>query len=95
MVVVLHAEAAGLGNGLQLVVWQGRKLATGDTKRVKELIVRIVHLITAEHSFQATLVKRLVMSHQWQTLYQRLYLCPHFREYRSIFGIFPAKSVNL
>jgi len=95
VVVVLHAEAAGLGDGLQLVVRQGRELATGDTKCVEELIVGIVHPIDAEDGFEATLVEGPVVGHKGQTLYQRLYLCPYFREDGGVFCVFPAKAMNL
>ena len=95
VVVVLHAEAAGLGDGLELVVRQGGKLATGDTKRVEELIVGIVHPIDAEDGLEAALVEGSVVGHKGQTLYQRLYLCPDFREDGGIFCVFPAKAMNL
>ena len=93
--VVLHAEAAGLGDGLQLVVRQGRELATGDTEGVEELIVGIVHPIDAEDGLEATLVEGPVVGHKGQTLYQRLYLCPDIREDGGIFCVFPAKAMNL
>ena len=90
--VVLHAEAAGLGDGLQLVVRQGRELATGDTKCVEELIVGIVHPIDAEDGFEAALVEGPVVGHKGQTLYQRLYLCPDFGEDGGIFCVSPDES---
>ena len=93
--VVLHAEAAGLGDSLELVVGQGGELATGDTEGVEELIVGIVHPIDAEDGFEATLVEGSVVGHKGQTLYQRLYLCPDFREDGGIFCVFPAKAMNL
>ena len=93
--VVLHAEAAGLGDGLELVVRQGGELATGDTKGVEELIVGIVHPIDAKDGLEATLVEGSVVGHKGQTLYQRLYLCPDFREDGGIFCVSPAKAMDL
>ena len=93
--VVLHAEAAGLGNGLELVVRQGGELATGDTKGVEELVVGIVHPIDAEDGHEATLVEGSVVGHKGQTLNQRLYLCPDLWEYWRIVSIFMAKAMYL
>ena len=60
-----------------------------------EFIIWIVHLVTTEHSFQATLIEGLVMGHQWQVLNQRLDLLPNLGEYRSIFCITTSKTMHL
>ena len=69
VVVVLHAEAAGGGDGLELVVGQTGELAAGDTKGVEELIVGIVHPIDAEDGLEAALVEGSVVGHKGQTFY--------------------------
>ena len=67
-------------DGMQLVVlclWEC--LARGDAGAV-ERIIRIVHLVSTKDSFQATFIECFVMRHKWQSLNQRLYLFPDFRE---------------
>ena len=71
------------------------ELATGGGQRVVKLIVRIVHLIDVESCFQTSLVKWLVVSHQWKTFYQRFYLRPYFWETRCIIRVFMTKTMNL
>ena len=58
-VMVVHKViAAGRGDGLQLVVGQpAAEVASGSRERVKELIIRVVHLIYLEHCLEAALVK--------------------------------------
>ena len=60
-----------------------------------EFIIRIVHLITTEHSFQATFIESLVMGHKRQSLYQWLYLLPNHRKYRSLFCVSASESMHL
>jgi hypothetical protein len=95
VVMVLHAKAACLGDGMELVVRQIGELAARDTKGVVKLIIGIIHLIDAEYGFQAAFVERLVMCHKRQAFNQGFYLCPHFRKDRSIIGISITESMNL
>jgi hypothetical protein len=80
---------------VKLVVWQIRERATRDTKRIVELIVRIVHLIYTEYGFQATFVKRLVVSDQGQSLNQGFYLCPYLGKDRGFLCVFATEPMNL
>jgi hypothetical protein len=80
---------------MQLVVWQIGERTTRDTKRIVELIVRIVHLIYTEHGLQTTFIKGLVMGHKGQTFYQWLYLCPDLWEYWCFLSILTAEAMYL
>ena len=51
--------------------------------------------IPCKHRLKATLVKWPVMGHEWQTLNQRFYLRPYFREGRLTVRISPGKTMNL
>ena len=64
VVVVLHAEAAGLGDGLELVVGQAGELAARGAKGVVEIIVGIVHPIHAKDGLEAAFVEGLVMRYK-------------------------------
>jgi len=77
------------------MVGQILESATGGSKGVIELIVRIVHLIDTEHSFQTALVKGLVVSNKGKSLNQRLYLRPYLWKNRSIVSIFMTEAMNL
>ena len=68
--------------------------ARSDASAVK-LIVRIVHLIDAEDRSQATLVERLVMGHERETGYLRLYLLPNLGEDGSVICIGGAQAMHL
>ena len=60
-----------------------------------EFVIRIVHLVTAEHCFQATLIEGFVMGHKWQSLNQWLNLFPNYRKYRSLFCVTTRQSMYL
>ena len=91
MVMVRQVVAAGGGDGLELVVGKGvTEVPTGGGKGIKELIVRVVHLIDTKHGFQTSLVKRLIVSHKWQTINQRFYLLPYLWEDGRFIRIFMA-----
>ena len=68
-----------------LCLW--KSLARSHTSAV-ELVIRIVHLITTEYGFQATLIEGLVVGHEGQTLNQGLDLFPNLGEYWGLFCIF-------
>ena len=80
---------------MQLMVGQlWESLARSHTGAM-ELVIRIVHLIAAEHGFQATLIERFIMGHKRKPFDEWFYLFPHFREYWCIFCIFASKAMNL
>ena len=96
VVVVCHRAAAGLGHGVQLVVWQSSaEVAARSLAGAEELVVGIVHLIDTEHGPEAALVKRTVVRHQWQPFDQRFDLPPHDREDGRVVGVFVRESVYL
>ena len=94
VMMVLQVISAACGYYVKRVAPLGPAAARRYAGAV-ELVVGIVHLIDAEHGLLAAFVKRLVVGHQGQTLYQRLYLPPHFRKNRGAGGVGGAKSVNL
>ena len=63
--MVFQLIAALSSYSVQLMVGQIPEAATCNTKRVIELIIRIVHLIYTENSLQTTLIEWLVMSNEW------------------------------
>ena len=72
----------------------GPNFTRGDASAVK-FVVRIIHLIHAEYSFQTTFVKSLVVRHERESRYLGLYPFPHLRKYWRIFSIGSAKAVHL
>ena len=96
VVVVCHRAAAGLGHGVQLVVWQSSaEVAARSPAGAEELVVGIVHLIDTEHGPEAALVKRTVVRHEGQSGDERLDLSPHHGEHGSVVGVFVRESVYL
>lgn len=94
VVMVRHRAAAGLGHGVQLVVWQSSaEVAARSPTGAIELIIGIVHLIDAEHGLEATLVEGTVVRHQRQTFDQRLYLSPHHGEYGRVVSVLVREAV--
>ena len=64
VMVVLKVIAAGSGDCVQLVVrQQASEMAARGAAGAIKFVIRIVHLIDPEHSFQATLVKGAVVRH--------------------------------
>ena len=96
VVMACKVISTGCCYSLQLMIWQAAAIMlTGCGQRVVETIIRIVHLVDAEHLFEATFIEAGVVRHQWEPLDHRRYLFPHIRENRRIFGVFRAKAVNL
>ena len=96
VVVVCHRAAAGLGHGVQLVVWQSSaEVAARSPAGAEELVVGIVHLIDTEHGLEAALVKRTVVRHEGQSGDERLDFPPHDREDGRVVGVFVRESVYL
>lgn len=95
MMVVFEMVATGLGDGVELVVREEfAEVTAGGSTSAKELIIRVIHLVAAEHGLQAALVEWTVVSHKRQTLDERLYLLPNVRENWSVFGIFLSQTVH-
>ena len=88
--------SAGCGDGLELMVGQAAtKVTAGCGQRIKEPVIRIVHLIDPEHLPQTALVKTGIVGNKRQTFNHRRYLLPNRREYRRILRIFRPKTVDL
>lgn len=95
MMVVIQLIAADGSHRMQLVILQSLHGSAGHAQGIIELIVRIIHLVHAKDCFQTAFIKRAVVGHQWQTFYQRCYLFPHLRKYRSIICIPTGQSMHL
>ena len=96
VVVVGHRATAGGGHGVQLVVGQAAaEVAARGPAGAEKRIVGIVHLIDAEHGFEATFVKGTVVGHERQTFDQRLNLPPNVGEHRRIVRVLVREPVNL
>lgn len=95
MVMVVKYVTASGGYSMQLMIGQFGEYSARYAQSVKELIVRIVHLIDAKNGFQTTLIKRTIMCHQWQSLNHWLYLSPYNREHRSVFRVLTSQPVYL
>ena len=94
MMVVLQVISAASGNDVEIVMSFRPAFARCHTGTVK-LIVGIIHLIDTKYGFQTTLVKCLVMSHQWQSLDEWLNLLPYLGKDWCIVGVFSTKAMNL
>ena len=55
--------------------------------KYNELIIRIIHAVSTENSFQAAFIKGLVVRYQWQAFNAWSYFLPHNGKDRSIPGI--------
>ena len=87
--------SAGLGDSVKLVVREEfAEVTARGSAGAKELIIRVIHLVTTEHGFQAALVEGTVVGHKRQALDERRYLLPHVRENWSIFGVFLSQTVH-
>ena len=64
-------------------------------QRVIEFIVRIVHLIDAEHLFETAFIKRAVVGDQRQPLDKRFYLFPNEGKDERILGVLRSQPVHL
>ncbi len=96
MVMVCKVIAAGGGDGLELVVRELLpKMPPRCRQRVVEYIVRIVHLIDAEHLLEATFIKRAVVGDKRQALDERFNLLPDEGEDGRIFGVFRSQPMHL
>lgn len=95
MMVIFEMVATGLGDGVELVVREEfAEMTAGGSAGAKKLIIRVIHLVAAKHSLQATFVERTIVSHQRQAFDERLYLLPDIWENRSVFGVFLPQAVH-
>lgn len=94
VVVIAQVKAAIGGDSVKFVVWKLLEQAFSSPTGTVELVVGVIHLVTTEHGFKATLVKRLVVGDQWQALDKRFNLRPHFREHRRIVSVTVTESVD-
>ena len=95
MMMVLQLITTFCCYGVELVVGQILEIATRSAQGVVELVVRIIHLIDTEHSFQTTFVEGLVVGHEGQTFDKWFYLCPHLGKYGGFLSIFTAETMHL
>jgi len=93
MMVVLKIVSATPGYDVQIVVTAGPNLTRLDECTI-ERIVGIVHLIHAEYSLEASLIKGFVVSHKRQSFYLGLYLLPHIGEDGRFLSVLTAEPID-
>ena len=59
-----------------------------------KLIIRIIHAVSTENSFQAAFIKGLVVRYQWQAFNAWSYFLPHNGKDRSIPGICQRQTMH-
>ena len=70
VMVICKVVSAGGGHGLELVIGeQAAIVASGCRQGVEKLIVRIIHLVHAEHLPEAAFVEVAVVGYKRQSLY--------------------------
>jgi hypothetical protein len=69
------------------MVGQLWKCLARSNARAIELVIWIIHLVTAKYSFQAALIEGFVMSYEGKSFYQWLNLFPYLWENGCLFGI--------
>ncbi len=79
---------------MELMILGLWKSLAGSHTCTMEFVIRIVHLVTAEHCFQAALIEGFVMGHKGQSLNQWLNLFPNYRKYRSLFCLTTRQSMH-
>ena len=95
VVVLCERESAGGRHGRKPVIGQTvAEMPAGGGERVIERIVRIVHPIDSEGSFQAALVETGVMRDKGEISHERLDPFPYIGEYGGVLRIFRAEPVN-
>lgn len=95
VVVVYEVISAGCGDRLKLVVRQpAAEVLPGGREGVEENVVGVVHLIHAEHRFEAAFVKSGIVCHEWKSLDERLDFLPDVGEYRCVLGVFFTQTVD-
>ena len=94
MVVVLKVVATAGCDEIEGVRAFGPHLS-GARKGAIERIVGVVHLIAAEHGFQATFVEGFVVRHEGQPLYARRNLGPHLGEERRVLRVDLRETMHL
>ena len=94
MVVVLKVVATASCDEVEGVRAFGPHLS-GARKSAIERVVGIVHLIAAEHGFQATFIEGFVVRHKWQPLYAGRNLGPHLGEERRVLRVDLRETMHL
>ena len=77
-----------------MVLSMWKSLARSHTCAM-EFVIRIVHLITTEHCFQATLIKGLVVSHKRKPLNQWFNLFPDLWEHWGLLCVLSSQAMYL
>ena len=83
MMMVLEIVATGSCNGMELVIGQRvAELSAGCCKGVVKAVIRIVHLIDLEHSFQTSFIEAGIVGHKGDGGYLIMYIidCLQVRE---------------
>ena len=94
MVVVLKVVATASRDEVEGVRAFGPHLS-GAREGAIERIIGVVHLIAAEHGFQATFVEGFVVCHEGQTLYAGRNLGPHLGEERRVLRVDLRETMHL
>lgn len=94
MVVVLKVVATASRDEVEGVRAFGPHLS-GARKSAIERIIGVVHLIAAEHGFQATFVEGLVVRHKRQALYARRNLGPYLGKERCALRVDLRETMHL
>ena len=96
MVVIREVKSAGGSDGLELVVREFLpKMSSRCRQRVMEFIVRIVHLIDAEHLLETAFIKGTVVRDQGKPLDKWLNLLPNEGKDWSVLRVFRSQSAYL
>ena len=105
MVVMLQVVAAESCDSVKLMVFRIWECPSGCNESAVERIVRMIHLVAAEHLFEASFVKGFVVGNQRQVWtpclegfliaepYEFFYFLPYRREHGSTIRIFTTKAV--
>ena len=66
--MILKVVTTGGCNSVELMIGQRMtELSAGCCEGIVKAVVRIVHLIDSEHSFQTTFIEAGIMSHEWDS----------------------------
>ena len=95
VMMVLQLIATGGSNGVELMIRQMGKLASGRAQGVEKLIFGIVHLIDTEGCTETSFVEGLVVGNKGKPLDEWFYLCPYFGEGGCVAGVLTAKAMHL
>ena len=94
MVVILKVVATASRDEVEGVRAFGPHLS-GAREGAIERIIGVVHLIAAEHGFQATFVEGFVVRHEGQALYAKRNLGPHLGKERCVLRVDLRETMHL